>query len=182
MCRARVGLTGPGSETVKIGETRRGRDTVREWLRTNQGIGTILTLLLGAFLIYLQLSPWVHRKLRDGFTLGFFPVVGVVLMMFFSAALIFGSRRKQSVGELDSITGKALLFCSVLVLGCWVYFELMLRIGFLLVSPIFLLVFVYTLGMGSWRNSLLAGVIMTVVVYAVFRLLGITLPPGILPS
>jgi len=43
----------------------------REWLRSNQGVGFILTLVLVAFLVYLELSPWVHREVRDGFTLGF---------------------------------------------------------------------------------------------------------------
>jgi hypothetical protein len=64
-----------------------------KWLKCNQGVGVILTSFFTALLIYIYLNPWAHRKLRDGFSLGFFPAVAIVLSIIFSLILIFDSRR-----------------------------------------------------------------------------------------
>ena len=101
----------------------------RKWIRCNQGLGLILTLSFGAFLIYLELSPWVHRKLRDGFTLGFFPVLAVVLLLLLSIILIFDRYRKETTSGLKSITFKSFFSSFLAVTACWLYFELMKRIG-----------------------------------------------------
>jgi len=124
-----------------------------KWLKCNQGVGVILTSFFTALLIYIYLNPWAHRKLRDGFSLGFFPAVAIVLSIIFSLILIFDSRRKEA---------------------------LMREIGFLIVTPFFLLLAMYVLGSKSWRNTVLVAAFMTVIVYGIFRAMGIALPPGIL--
>lgn len=163
------------------GEAPGRKKGLQDWLRTNQGVGSLLTVCLALFLIHLQLSPWVHEKLRDGFTLGFFPVVGVVSMMVFTVVLVLDGWRKERIQELSGMTWRAFFFCLAVLAGCWVYFELIVRVGFLLVSPFFLPIFMYSLGMRPWSSSLVAGFVVTAIVYAVFRLIGIQLPPGILP-
>jgi len=72
------------------------------WLKCNQGVGVILTSLFTALFLYIELSPWAHRKLRDGFSLGFFPAVAIVLSIIFSLILIFDSRRKEGNAFLSS--------------------------------------------------------------------------------
>jgi len=153
----------------------------RSWLRTNQGIGAVLTLIFGAYLLLLRLSPWVHRELQDGFTLGFFPSFAVVLMMLLTVAMIFDGRRKLVDLQSKGVTLKQLFFLLLFLVGNWVYFQLAVEIGFLLVSPVFLLVAMVSLGMRPWSAALAAGVAITLIVYGVFRLLGVELPTGLLP-
>ena len=151
-----------------------------KWLKSNQGVGVILTSLFTALLIYIHLSPWAHRKLRDGFSLGFFPAVAIVLLIIFSLILIFDSRRKEVLQDLETLTLKFFLGAVIAVVGSWLYFSLMREIGFLIVTPFFLLLAMYVLGLRPWRKTLIIAVPMTVIVYGIFRTMGIALPPGIL--
>ncbi|MBT3435882.1 MAG: hypothetical protein HN435_18475 [Nitrospinaceae bacterium] len=107
------------------------------WIRTNRGVGTILTTCLGLYLLYLQLSPWVHEKLRDDFTLGFFPVTGVILMMMCTFALIFDGHHNERTEDLEHMRWRWFFFCVGVLIACGVYFYLIIEIGFLLVSPFF---------------------------------------------
>ena len=79
----------------------------RRWIVTNQGVGVMLTAILSAFLIHLLLTEWVHHYLRDGFRLGFFPVLGVIAMMLCTIALMFDSQRRNFTEELRDIDWKS---------------------------------------------------------------------------
>ena len=151
-----------------------------KWLKSNQGVGVILTSLFTALLFYIYLSPWAHRKLRDGFSLGFFPAVAIVLSIIFSLIIIFDSRRKEVLQDLETLNLKSFLGAVIAVVGSWLYFSLMREIGFLIVTPFFLLLAMYVLGLRPWRKTLIIAVPMTVIVYGIFRTMGIALPPGIL--
>lgn len=151
-----------------------------EWVRSNQGVGFVLTVVLIAFLIYLEFRPWVHREVRDGFTLGFFPVLAVILLLIFSLVLVVDPHRKESTGDLKAFALKPFLGGVVIVGATWLYFTLMRRIGFLIITPIYLLFFIYFLGLRLWFVCAVSAVVMTFVVYAAFTVIGIKLPPGIL--
>jgi hypothetical protein len=153
-----------------------------KWFSSNQGIGVIMALLFSALLIYIQMSPWAHRKLRDGFTLGFFPSVAVILLITLSIILIFDSRRKQIPDRLENLTFKYFSFTVLAVIFCFLYFKAMLAIGFLITTPFFLLLSIYVLGIKSLRSLLTAAILITVIVYAIFRIMGIQLPPVHLPG
>jgi len=152
----------------------------REQLKSNQAIGVILSLVLIAFLIQLFLSPWVYRKLADGFHLGFFPILSVVLLLLLSLILTFDSHRKEKPADLMTLTFKSFLSVVLILAGCWFYFMVMSKIGFLIITPIFLLLPIYALGLKSWWKCITGAVVMTAIVYAIFSLLGLKLPPGIL--
>lgn len=152
----------------------------RERLKTNQGIGFILSLALIAFVIYLLLSPWVYRKLADGFYLGFFPILSIVLLLLLSLTLTFDSHRKEKPADLMTLSFKSFLFVLLILGGCGVYFMVMMKIGFLIITPIFILLTIYVLGLKSWWKCITGGVVITAVVYTIFSLLGLKLPSGIL--
>lgn len=154
----------------------------RKWLKTNQGVGAFLSFLLIAFLIKLQFTDWVHIKLRDGFTLGFFPRMGAVLMLFFTVALIVDSHRRQQVKELDVINRKTVLASVLVLLGTYVYFVFMDWIGFLLVTPFYMWLFIYLMGVPTWKYALVASLVATAFVFALFAMLGIELPLGVLET
>lgn len=151
-----------------------------EWLRSNQGVGFIFALVLIAFLVYLELSPWVHREVRDGFTLGFFPLVAVILLLIFSVILIVDPHRKETPGGLKAFALKPFLGGVVIVIATWLYFTVMRKVGYLIVTPVYLLLFIYVLGLKSWRRCAVSAVVMTVIVYGAFTTIGIKMPPGIL--
>jgi len=152
----------------------------RERLKTNRAIGVILSLALIAFLIHLLLSPWVYRKLADGFHLGFFPILSVVLLLLLSLTLTFDSHRKEKPADLMTLTFKSFLGVLLILGGCGFYFLVMRQIGFLIITPIFLFLTIYALGLKSWWKCIMGAVVMTAVVYTIFSLLGLKLPSGIL--
>ena len=153
-----------------------------KWFKSNQGIGAMMTLLFTALLIYIQMSPWAHRKLRDGFTLGFFPAAAVILLLIFSLVLIFDSRRKQIPDRLENLNFKYFSFTVLAVIFWFLYFKAMLAIGFLITTPFFLLLNIYALGIKSLRSLLTASFLITGIVYAIFYAMGIKLPPVQIPG
>ena len=150
---------------------------MNKWFKTNQGVGVIMAVLFSALLIYIQTSPWSHRKLRDGFSLGFFPSLAVGLLIVLSLILIFDSRRKQISDRLENLTFRYFLSTLLAVIFCFLYFKAMLAIGFVITTPVFLLLSIYALGIKSRRTLLTASFLITVIVYAIFYVMGIKLPP-----
>ena len=153
---------------------------IRNWLKTNRGIGIIFTFVLVAFLIYLQLTPWVHKKVRDGFKLGFFPVLAIVLLLIFSVFLILDTHRKEIPKDLKAFTFKSYLGGLIILIATGCYFAVMVKIGFLIITPCYLIIFIYLLGLKSWQTLVVSALIMTLVVYGAFTAIGIRIPAGIL--
>lgn len=149
-----------------------------KWLTRNQGAGFILVLIFTALLCYIQLTPWAHRKLRDGFTLGFFPAVAVGLCIIFSLIIIFDSRRKEALPALETLDLRSFVGIILAVIISGAYFAAMRKIGFLIATPFYLFIAMYVLGLKTLRNLLVTAVSMTVIVYFIFRVMGIELPPG----
>ena len=151
-----------------------------EWLKTNQGIGSILSLVFTAFLIYLLLSPWVYKKLYDGFYLGLLPVAGVAAILIPCLTIIFNSQRKENPADLKTLALKPFLGIMLLIGGCGVYFVVMSKIGFLLITPVFLFVAMWALGSRRWWQDLIVAVGVPTIFYTLLRIIGLELPPGIL--
>ena len=153
-----------------------------KWLRSNQGIGVILSLLIAVSIVWIELSPWAHEETRDGFTLGFFPVLSMVFMLVCTLVLTVDKHRKEITDGMMSCSFKSLYLSLLILLGTWVYFELIRIIGFLIISPIYLSLFIYFLGIKSYRTCAFSSLVMTVVVYLVFSAISIELPKGILEN
>ena len=153
---------------------------IRSWVKTNRGIGIIFCIFLVAFLIYLQLTPWVHRTVRDGFTLGFFPVLAIVLLIIFSALLIVDPHRNEITDELRTFSFKSFLGGLLILIATGCYFAIMQKVGFLITTPIYLTIFIYLLGLKSWRTCAISSLIMTLTVYVAFSSIGISMPAGLL--
>jgi hypothetical protein len=63
---------------------------------------------------------------------------------------------------------------------CYVYFDLAWRIDFLLVTPVFIAGATYVLGVRPLRSAIVASLVITIVIYGIFRAIGIELPSRIL--
>jgi len=145
--------------------------------KSNQSIGAIMTCLFCALLTYILLTPWAHRKLRDGFLLGFFPGLAVLLLIIFSLILIVDSRRTQIPDRLENLTFKYFLYTVLAIICSFIYFKAMTGIGFLIATPLFLVISMYVLGIKSLQSLLTVSIMISVIVYVVFRIMGIELPP-----
>ena len=153
----------------------------QSWWRTNQGVGVALSVAVVVLLIHLLLTDWVYTDLRDGFKLGFFPLVGVIATLLCTLTLIIDSHRNKVEEDLEGIDWLSWLYCVIILVGSYVYFEIAQALGFLIASPIILSGFIYLLGIRSWTSAFVAGVTITVVVYGVFSVFGVPMPKGILP-
>ena len=101
-------------------------------------------------------------------------------MIFFSLILIFDGRRREIPPRLEKLTASGFLSAVLAVVVSWGYFAFVSEIGFLIATPAFLLLAMYALGLKPWRHVIIVALLLTVIVYAIFALMGIELPPGML--
>jgi len=153
-----------------------------DWIRTNQGLGVVISVMIVGLLIYLSQEEWVFQRLRDGFQLGFFTVISAVAMLLCSVAMIFDSHKNNTDKEMAAVNRLEFIMPAVVVSICYIYFFLAWRYDFLLVTPIFLAAGVYSFGVRPFRTAIIGGVIVTLVIFGLFRLIGIYLPSYIIPA
>ncbi|MEQ8193711.1 MAG: tripartite tricarboxylate transporter TctB family protein [Rhodospirillales bacterium] len=151
------------------------------WIKTNQGMAVCTSAAVGVLLIYLLSSDWVYEKLRDGFHLGTFSVVSGITMLICTVSMIFDSEKDKTDEEMAALTWRDWGVAFVSVVACFVYFQLAWSFDFLVVSPFFLCAGMYLLGVRPLRSAITSSVIMTVAIYGIFRLIGISLPSVIIP-
>lgn len=151
------------------------------WFRTNQAIGIYLSIAFAILLAYLWFSPWAHRVMRDGFMLGLFPMFGAAAMLFCSIALIIDPLRREVHEDVADLAWLDLALAVILIAGVAVYFAIMTKIGFVLVTPVFIFVYMMWFGVRPVRLTALLAVTIPVGIYIMFSLLGVRLPNGMLP-
>ena len=151
------------------------------WFKTNQAVGVYLTILSGFLLAYLWSSPWVHREMRDGFLLGFFPLIGAGSILLFSVAMILDPLRRETPELLDDFQIGDVLLPLAMLLGIAAYFTVMVRVGFVLATPVFMFSYMAWLRVRPWKLLLALSVVIPITIYVLFSLLGVRLPHGILP-
>jgi len=150
------------------------------WIKSNQGIGACITVVVGALVLYLANTDWVYQELRDGFRLGFFPLASAVAMLACGLAMLVDGHRHDVIPDVARSGWLDWAVAIAATAVCYLYFELAWRIDFLLVTPIFLAGATYVLGVRPLRSAILAGVLITIVVYGLFWLIGIDLPMNVL--
>ena len=153
-----------------------------DWIKTNQGVGVVITAMTFALLVYLSQQEWVFVKLRDGFRLGFFTILATFSMLLCSVAMIFDGHKRGFNKKMTAMNRQDFIIPGIVGVVCYIYFELAWRFDFLLVTPVFLAVAIYVLGIRSLRTAIIAGVTITVTLFGLFRLIGIYLPSHIIPA
>ncbi|MEX2642203.1 MAG: tripartite tricarboxylate transporter TctB family protein [Acetobacterales bacterium] len=153
----------------------------KRWYASNQAFAILLLVFLGLFVAHLLSDPSYSRELYDGFSLGFFPIGSVVLMMFFAGVMLIDTHRNERAAEGEMFSLGVLSACLLVGIGGYIYVWLLPIVGYLILTPVFLLVQCAILGMPLRWPVLVATLSMTVVFYVIFWLLGYPLPSGILP-
>lgn len=153
-----------------------------DWIRTNQGVGVVITALTVALLVYLSQQEWVFVKLRDGFRLGFFTILATFSMLLCSVAMIFDGHKRGFNKKMTAMNRQDFIIPGIIGAVCYIYFKLAWTFDFLLVTPVFLAVAIYVLGIRSLRTIIIAAVTIPVTLFGLFRLIGIYLPSIIIPA
>lgn len=150
------------------------------WWRSNQAIGLYLVLIIGALFAYIWFQPWTHRIMRDGFRLGMMPMIGLGLMMICAAAMLADPLRRETPDALQDARLSDAWLPVIMLGGIAVCFWAMSWLGFVLAAPPFLLAFMLWFGLRPVRLAVILAVVVPVVVFGFFTLLGVRLPRGVL--
>jgi hypothetical protein len=150
------------------------------WIKTNQGIATFIAIVAILLLVYLATSEWAYRELRDGFRLGFFTAVAVVAMLVCAVAMMIDEHRNDLDEDIAALKASDWLVALTVLLSCYLYFAATWQTEFLLVTPLFVAAATYAFGVRPIWMSIVAGLVTTLVIFVLFRLIGIELPSHII--
>ena len=153
----------------------------QKWLVSNQALGIFLGAGFVLFFCGLYLTPSVHDKLYDGFSLGFFPLSAVALMVILSLCLVVDSHRHEKAAESGGIGLTSLAVCLCVGGGGFLSIVAIEIVGFLLVAPPLLILSAILLGMRLESGVVITAIVSTAIIYTLFRILGFTPPSGLLP-
>jgi len=150
------------------------------WIKTNRGVACCIAGVAVALLIYLGTSEWAFRKLRDGFHLGFFTTLSVLAMLGCAIAIMVDRHHAETDPDIARSSWRDWLVAFVAMVLCYVFFQLAWNVDFLLVTPVFLAGATWWLGVRPVRSAIIAGLVITIAVYGIFRLINIELPTNLI--
>lgn len=158
-----------------------GRRVPAGWWRTNQAVGLLIAVGVILLFAYLWQQDWFHREQRDGITLGFFPGLGLAAMLITALALTVDRWRHTVVEEVATLGWRDLLWAFALGIAAMAMYRLMEPLGMLLPMTLFLGLMMVLLGLRPWYVALVLAPSISLIILAVFALLGIRLPGAFLP-
>lgn len=152
--------------------------SARRW-RTNRVAALGFSVVLLPLLIYLLADPATFQRLRDGFFLGIIPLLTVLGMLASAISMMFDRRRTEpfhTTCDEERPTWFRLFLAIAALVSMYVYYRLMLLIGFPVATLLYVVALMMT--MGARNPVILAGtaVFVTAFVLFVFTLLGFDLP------
>lgn len=168
------------------------------WIRTNRGTALLLSAVFLVLMVYLLTQDWVYDQQRDGFRLGFFTVMSAAAMLICCISMMFDRVKDQTTPEMATLRFRHLVRAVVALMIMGVYFILAwndhfaqewlrpildtipLTGEFLFWTPVFMSAGMYLLGVRPLRSALTAAIIITLVIFGLFRVIGIMLPSVLL--
>lgn len=168
------------------------------WLKTNQGVAACLVVAILVLIGYLLNQDWVYQQQRDGFRLGFFTIVSALVMLVCIGFTMVGKQKDKATPEMAKIKpshwGRAfiglltMLFYYILAWDAhfsqeWLraFIDIIPFTGdFLIWTVVFLTFGMAVLGVRPLTSAISAGVIVSVVIFGLFLLIGINLPQGVI--
>lgn len=148
------------------------------WWKTNQGAGLLSSIFFTLVVVYLFLFTDYDRELRDGFLLGFFPILGTSLCVFFSLIMIFDNLRKNVEPSLAALDFKFFLFVLGVIGWSGIFFWCLVKVGFVVTGPIYLLGLTYAMGLRPIKSAFLTSIGICVAVFVIFAVIGAPMPIG----
>ena len=125
------------------------------WWWTNRGMAVLLLLVFGTITAFIWSSDWAHRELRDGFTLGGFPLFALGAIGLSLMVLLFDGQARKVEPEMVSLTLATFLVVGGAVLALVVTFLAMPYIGFVFAAAGFICAGATVLGFRPvWKAAL----------------------------
>ena len=170
------------------------KDGEPSFIRSNRGVAAVLVVICGGLFLYLWTRDWIADEQRDGFTLGFFPLMSVVCMLLCVVPLLFDRLSAQATPEMRTVKlgeiGRALsglALMGVYYILAWdtnfsqewlrsIIDVIPLTGEFIVWTPIFFAIGMYLLGVRPLSSAILTGAVVGVVIFGLFTLIGIELP------
>ena len=100
------------------------------WWKTNQGAGLIAVGFFSLILGYIFFYTDYDRVLRDGFLLGFFPILACCLCIGFSAIMMFDGLRNNTEASLAALDFKFCAFVIGVIAWSGLFFWALVNAGF----------------------------------------------------
>ena len=147
---------------------------------SNRVISSICFFIFLFILIYIYNTDWHDHIARDKLSVGFFPKGTLFLAIFFCVGMFFNKQGKNVPKLLKDFDHKILMVCLFGLIICWLYFIVLLMLGFILTTFLFTSLTTYFLGPKSWKSSIITSIIITFSTYGFFSLLQVELPIGTL--
>jgi hypothetical protein len=148
------------------------------WRKSNQLFGIVLTIFLLGLFYYIYSSSWASSIQSDRFTLGFFPLLGVSWMLLAAVMMIFDNVRQQPSGDFAEFTRSSFPWVLTILLGWYLCILAIIQIGFFPAAFAYMCILLRVAGLENWRSIAAIGAISVIVVFMLFRAIGIVLPMG----
>ncbi len=137
----------------------------------NRTISIILLILFTLLLIYTYNTEWSTKVARDDISAGFFPKAILILAIIFCLGMALNKQSREIPNKLADFKFKNLIFVVLSLLVSWIYFIILLEVGFIISSSLFLFLTTYFLGPRSFKISIVTTIIMIVFVYSFFTII-----------
>lgn len=148
---------------------------ITKWIKNiefnNRTISIILLIIFSLLLIYTYNTEWSTKVARDDISAGFFPKAILILVIILCLGMALNKQSKEVPGKLDEFQFKNLIFVILSLFVSWIYFLILLEIGFIISSSLFLFLTTYFLGPRSFKISIVTTIIMIVFVYSFFTII-----------
>ena len=145
---------------------------------TNRTIAIVLAFIFVLLTVYIWTSDWAHRELRDGFTLGGFPLFGLGLIMVSLAILTWDKHAKEVETGTAVFTIATAATVTVFVVALSLMFAAQSWIGFVPASASFILIASFLLGFRPCWKAAVAGIGAALIIRLILGALGVTIDDG----
>ena len=148
------------------------------WRKSNQFLGIVLTISLLGLFFYIYSSSWASSLQPDRFTLGFFPLLGVSWMLLAALMMIFDSARQDTSGDFVEFARSSFPWALALLFGWYLCILAVIQVGFFPAAFVYMAILLRVAGVENWRMIAATSATCVVVVFILFRAIGIVLPMG----
>jgi hypothetical protein len=148
------------------------------WWKTNQGAGLIAVGFFSLILGYIFFYTDYDRVLRDGFLLGFFPILACCLCIGFSAIMMFDGLRNNTEASLAALDFKFCAFVIGVIAWSGLFFLALVNAGFVVTAPFYMIGLTYAMGLRPLKSCVITSLGICVVVFLIFVIINAPMPIG----
>lgn len=110
------------------------------------------------------------RVLRDGFLLGFFPILACCLCIGFSAIMMFDGLRNNTEASLAALDFKFCAFVIGVIAWSGLFFWALVNAGFVVTAPFYMIGLTYAMGLRPLKSCVITSLGICVVVFLILSL------------